>query len=76
MRNTLGDLSNHLFAEVERLSDEDLKGDELKEEMERSDAIAKVATKIIDNANLILQAVKFRDDRMVDEELPRLLGGK
>lgn len=76
MKNTLGDLSNHLFAEVERLSDEDLKGDELKEEMERSDAIAKVATKIIDNASLILQAVKFRDDRMIDEDLPRLLGGK
>ena len=76
MRNTLGDLSNHLFAEVERLSDEDLKGEELKEEMERSEAIAKVATKIIDNASLILQAVKFRDDRMIDEDLPRLLGGK
>lgn len=76
MKNTLGDLSNHLFAELERLSDEDIKGDELKEEMERSEAIAKVATKIIDNANLILQAVKFRDDRMVDEDLPRLLGGK
>lgn len=76
MKNTLGDLSNHLFAELERLSDEDIKGDELKEEMERSDAIAKVATKIIDNASLILQAVKFKDDRMIDEELPRLLGGK
>lgn len=33
MKNTLGDLNNHLFAELERLSDEDLKGDELVEEM-------------------------------------------
>lgn len=76
MKNTLGDLNNHLFAEIERLSDEDLKGDELKEEMSRVHAISNVATKIIDNANLVLQATKFRDDRMIDEELPRLLGGK
>lgn len=37
MKNTLGDLNNHLFAELERLSDEDLKGDELVEEMSRAE---------------------------------------
>ena len=30
MKNTLGDLNNHLFAEIERLSDEDLQGEELE----------------------------------------------
>lgn len=29
MQNTLTDLNNHLFAQLERLSDEDLKGDSL-----------------------------------------------
>lgn len=76
MKNTLGDLNNHLFAEIERLSDEDLKGEELKEEMSRAHAISNVATKVIDNASLVLQATKFKEDKLMDEELPRLLGGK
>lgn len=33
MKNTLGDLNNHLFAEIERLGDEELKGDELKQQL-------------------------------------------
>lgn len=32
-KNTLVDLNNHLFAEMERLGDEDLKGEELEEEL-------------------------------------------
>ena len=32
-KNTLGDLNNHLFAELERLDDESLKGDALQEDV-------------------------------------------
>ena len=32
MKNTLVDLNNHLFAELERLSDEDLTSEELEAE--------------------------------------------
>ena len=31
-RNTLGDLNNHLFAQLERLNEEDLAGEELEKE--------------------------------------------
>lgn len=60
MKNKLSDLNNHLFAELERLGDEDLKGDDLKAEVERAKSISDVANKIIDNAHLQLSAVKLQ----------------
>lgn len=35
MKNKPVDLNNHLFAQLERLGDEDLSGDDLKQEIER-----------------------------------------
>lgn len=75
MRNTLTDLNNHLFAQLERLSDEDLKGEELKEELQRSSAVSKVAQNIINNGSLVLQAQKFKDEKSdAESEIPKLLG--
>lgn len=76
MRNTLGDLNNHLFAELERLGDEDLKGDELVEEISRAKSIAEVSSRIISNANIILQAEKFKDEKFnSDKPTPKMLEG-
>lgn len=76
MRNTLGDLNNHLFMQLERLNDEDLKGADLKEEIERAKAVTDVASKIISNGDLILNAKKFMDGRMDEgSELPKMLEG-
>ncbi|MGQ7336336.1 hypothetical protein ACTGYP_00155 [Streptococcus suis] len=57
-RNKLSDLNDHLFMALERLGDEDLKGEELDQEIERSKALTTVAGKIIDNGRLILDAQK------------------
>lgn len=60
MKNKLIDLNNHLFAELERLNDEDLTGEDLENEVRRAEAITKVSTQIIQNANLNLKAVEIR----------------
>lgn len=76
MRNTLGDLSLHLFAQLEKISSDDLKGEELKEEVARTKAISLLAKQIIDNGTLVLEAQKMMDNRMDAEmELPRMLEG-
>ncbi|MCG8539542.1 MAG: hypothetical protein MJA82_06345 [Clostridia bacterium] len=76
MKNTLGDLNNHLFAQLEKLSDENLTSEGLIEEINRAKAINSVATQIISNASLVLQAKKMHDDRInADLELPKMLEG-
>lgn len=62
MKNSLGDLNNHLFAQLERLGEEELKGEKLVEEIDRAKAINQVAAQIISNGKLVLDAVKVRDE--------------
>lgn len=77
MRNTLGDLNNHLFAQLERLGDEELQGETLQQEIQRGKAIGDIAKNIIANGNLVLQAKRMMDDRMdADIQLPRMLEGE
>lgn len=74
--NTLGNLNSYLFEQVERLNNADLSSDEFEKEIERGKAISGVAKDIISNANLVLQAQKFADDKWDnDKKMPKLLEG-
>lgn len=57
-RNTLTDLNNHLFAELERLGEENLTQEELEKEIARADAITKVGNVLVSNAKTALEAAK------------------
>lgn len=75
-KNKLVDLNDHLFAELERLSDEDLKGDDLKEELDRARALTDVSERIIDNASLMLKAIHEQNEYgTVSRNVPTMLLG-
>lgn len=62
MKNKLVDLNNHLFAQLERLSDENLTAEQIEQEVKRTDAIVDVSEQIVRNADLALKAVKLVAD--------------
>lgn len=87
MKNKIDDLRNHLFAQLERLGDESVKGDDLKEEIQRARAVSDVSAQLVDSAraeNERLKLLKRAPDsefmpagQLIDEEgLPALGGGK
>jgi hypothetical protein len=73
MKNKFTDLHNHLFMEIERLGDEDLKGEELTQEIVRAKAICDVAGQIIANGKLVLDASVAVDQAMGKIKIPLLL---
>ena len=77
MKNTLGDLNNHLFAQLERLSDEELQGESLQEEIERAKSVTTVASQIISNGQLILKAKELEIETLGRNktEFPKMLEG-
>lgn len=72
----LSDLNNILFNQLSRLDNESLKGEDLKDELEKARTITQVADKIIQNGHLVLAAAKFKDDKWnADAEMPKMLEG-
>jgi hypothetical protein len=59
MKNKLIDLNNHLFAQLERLSDEDLTKEQIEQEVRRTEAVVSVSQQIVQNADLALKAAKL-----------------
>lgn len=76
MSNTLSDLNAKLFEQLDNLSKEDMTSEELEKEINRGEAMIKIAGVIIANGELALRAAKFKDDMMnADNKLPKMLEG-
>jgi hypothetical protein len=56
MKNKLTNLNDHLFAQLERLGDEELKGEDLENELARSKALSSLSAQVIQNGRLMLDA--------------------
>lgn len=77
MKNTLADLNNHLFEQLERLNDDELDPDQLDNEIKRSKAMTGISCQIINNAALALDAEKLRVEYgNRDVTLPGMLENK
>lgn len=77
MKNKLADLNDHLFAQIERLSDEDLTSEQIDKESKRGESIIGIADQIIKNASLQIQAAKLLSEHGYDPtpHLPAVEGG-
>ncbi len=62
MKNTLQDLNDHLFEQLERLNDDDLTDEQLEKELKRADGMTRIATQIIENAELAFKTMVHMDE--------------
>lgn len=71
----LGTLNDILFAEMRQLMALPMDDSELVErELDRADAVVKLAGATIDNANTVLKAVQTQDSLMAKRPMPKMLG--
>lgn len=77
MKNKLSDLNNHLFSQLERLNNEDLKGEDLMNEIERGKAIAAVSNQVINAAKVAVDAIRLvAAGHVHKEDIPLLIESK
>lgn len=73
-RQNLGDLNGYLFEQLERLNEPDMSETELKQEIERSKAVAGIAEQVVNAGNLALRAQKaFENNKIIDAKIPDML---
>lgn len=61
MHNTLSDLNNYLFEQLERINDDSLTPEQLEVELKKTDSIVKVSDQIIRNGELAFHTMQHLD---------------
>lgn len=73
MKNTLADLNNLLFEQMERLNDDELTDKEFEREMKKTGAMNKSASNVIDIAGIMLEVTKLTSEHR-KTNVPKMLG--
>ena len=76
MKNKAIDLHNILFEQLERLNDldkDEMKGEELTNEIRRAEAMNKVAVQLISNGKLVLDSIRLQQESPDKIEMPEML---
>lgn len=71
MKNKISDLRDHMFAQLERLADETLTPEQIKDEIERSKAISEIGKVIVESAKTEVLHLKLTN--RLSEEPPKFL---
>jgi len=66
-------LNDHLFIQLERLNDESMDENKLKQEISRAKAISGVANQIIKNARVCVDGMKAFNEGLI-KNAPAMLG--
>ena len=73
MKNKLSDLNDHLFAQLERLGEENITPEQLALELDRTKALAAISTQIVANARIVLDAqVAFSEHQITGDPIALL----
>lgn len=59
VKNTLGDLNNFLFEQLERLNDDELTAEEVDTQIKKAKVMTDVASKIIETHQTVIEAQKL-----------------
>lgn len=74
--NTLGDLNTILFKQLDRLDRDDLEGDALQVELDKTKAVVDLSRTVISNAETILRAQIAKEQTFAKSYIPpKLLSG-
>lgn len=74
-RNKITDLNDHLFAQLERLNDEEMEPEKMEFEFQKAKAISSVGAQIIKANKLILDAMRILSNGSVGpNDMPESFG--
>lgn len=74
MKNSLTDLKNYLFEQIERVNDDDLTDEELDREIKRSKAVTEASRTIVEIAKTQMDALKYATEELGIETNPAAVG--